>query len=120
MYRLRTLSERKVRNRDVQAYMQRVFAEPGLPLPTNKAVQSGEVKTPRAMQQVLALFEGRGRGADLPSAKGTAYGLLNAVTEFVDHERRARGTDYRLDSAWFGQGASIKQRAMDEALRLVA
>src|SRR5690606_15273355 len=80
MYRLRTLSERKVRNRDVQTYFQRVFAEPGLPFPTKKAVQSGEVKTPRAMQQVLVLFEGRGRGADLPSAKCSAYGLLNAVT----------------------------------------
>src|SRR5690606_12322038 len=89
MYRLRTLSERKVRNRDVHAYIQRVFAEPRLPLPTKQTVQSGVVKTPRAMQQVLALFEGQGRGADLPSAKGTAYGLLNAVTEFVDHERRA-------------------------------
>src|SRR5690606_11082450 len=40
MYRLRTLSERKVRNRDVQTYFQRVFAEPGLPFPTKKAVQS--------------------------------------------------------------------------------
>jgi hypothetical protein len=46
--------------------------------------------------------------------------LLNAVTEYVDHERRARSTEYRLDSAWFGQGAQIKQRALDTALQLVA
>lgn len=120
MHGLRALSERKVRTLDARAYVQRVLAEPGLPPPTRKAIQSGEAKPSRAMQQVLALFEGHGRGSDLPSAKGTAYGLLNAVTEFVDHERRARGVDYRLDSAWFGQGAAIKQRALDEALRLIA
>ncbi|MNH46003.1 hypothetical protein D3C79_1086230 [compost metagenome] len=66
------------------------------------------------------LYEGRGRGSHLDSARGTAWGLLNAVTEYVDHERRARSTEYRLDSAWFGQGAQIKQRALDRALQLVA
>jgi hypothetical protein len=41
------------------------------------------------------------------------------VTEFVDHERRARSREYRLDSAWFGQGAAVKQRAFDLALDMV-
>lgn len=50
------------------------------------------------------MYEGHGRGAELAAAKGTAWGLLSAVTEFVDHERRARSQEYRLDSAWFGQG----------------
>lgn len=48
--------------------------------------------------------------------RGPAWGLLCAVTEFVDHDRRA----YRLDSAWFGRGASLKQRALDHALQLAA
>jgi hypothetical protein len=72
------------------------------------------------MSKTLELFEGRGRGADLDSAKGTAFGLLNAVTEFVDHERKARNTDNRLDSAWFGQGANIKQKALEQALLMAA
>jgi len=59
-------------------------------------------------------------GADLSSANGTAWGLVNAVTQFVDHERRARSQDYRLDSAWFGQGAAIKGKAYQEALKLAA
>jgi hypothetical protein len=46
--------------------------------------------------------------------------LLNAVTEFVDHERRARNTDYRLDSAWFGTGANLKNEALDQALTLIS
>jgi hypothetical protein len=66
----------------------------------------------RALRKVQELYEGRGRGSQLDSARGTAWGLLNAVTEYVDHERRARSNEYRLDSAWFGRGAQIKQRAL--------
>jgi hypothetical protein len=46
--------------------------------------------------------------------------LLNSATEYVDHHRRARSDEHRLDAAWFGQGAAIKQKAWDEALRLAA
>ncbi|PYC19386.1 hypothetical protein DMO17_19485, partial [Aquipseudomonas alcaligenes] len=84
------------------------------------AQQKEVVPNIRAMQKVESLFQGRGRGSSLESASGTAWGLLNAVTEYVDHERRARSNEYRMDSAWFGQGAQIKQRALDAALRLVA
>lgn len=57
-------------------------------------------------------------GADLASAKGTAYGLLNAVTQFVDHERGARTPENRLDSAWFGAGAEIKKRALRDVVEM--
>ena len=74
----------------------------------------------RALRKVQELYEGRGRGSQLESSRGTAWGLLNAVTEYVDHERRARSNEYRIDSAWLGQGAQIRQRALDTALQLVA
>ena len=78
--------------------------------------------TAQALHQAYQHLEQRvrERTAELTAAKGTAWGLLNAVTEFVDHERRARSQEYRLDSAWFGQGASLKQRALDQALQLAA
>lgn len=53
-------------------------------------------------------------------AGSTAWGLVNAVTGYVDHGKRARGADGRLNSAWFGDGAGLKQRAWDRALELVA
>jgi len=74
----------------------------------------------RAMSKVMQMFNGQGRGAELSSAKDTAYGLLCSITEFADHERRAMSTDHRLDSAWFGAGAALKQRGLEQALRLVA
>jgi len=73
-----------------------------------------------AVRKVLELYEGKGRGAELAATKGTSRGLLSAMTEYVDHERRARSREYRLDSAWFGQGAVIKQRALDHAISLTA
>ncbi|KAF0811014.1 hypothetical protein A167_00046 [Alcanivorax sp. S71-1-4] len=112
MYRLKTLSERKVKRPDVKQFLSRVFQD--------SPEQPQASKNERAMARVMALFDGAGRGANLASSHNTAYGLLNAVTEFVDHERRARSTDHRLDAAWFGQGAVLKQKAMDQALLLTA
>jgi hypothetical protein len=58
--------------------------------------------------------------AELSSAKDTlSVWLLCSITEFCDHERRAMSTDHRLDSAWFGAGAAIKQRGLEQALRMV-
>lgn len=115
MYRMKTLSERKVKSHESMNYFLKVLcqtdvhADPALGL-TNE----------RALKKVQAMYEGNGRGAELAAAKGTAWGALCAVTEFIDHERRARNQEYRLDSAWFGQGAALKQRALDHAMQLVS
>jgi len=74
----------------------------------------------RAMTKVMTMFNGHGRGAELASAKDTAYGLQCSITEFIDHERRAISTDHRMDSAWFGAGAMMKQRGLQQALRMIA
>ena len=112
MYRMKTLSERKVKQHEAADYFLQVFKD-GI----DPAVQPGQE---RALKAVQALYEGHGKGASLSSASGTAFGLLNAVTEYVDHQRRSRTPDYRLDSAWFGQGAALKQKAVDHALMMVA
>lgn len=85
-------------------------------------VQEGKasVVSEQALANVRALYNGNGQGAQLASSRGTAWGLLNGVTEYVDFHRRARSEDHRRDAAWFGQGAQIKQRAWDEAMKLVA
>lgn len=115
MYRMRTLSERKVKSHEAMNYFLKVMCN------SDSQSDPGQVLTnERALKKVQAMYEGQGHGSDLASANGTAWGLLNAVTEFVDHEKRARSQEYRMDSAWFGQGASLKQRALDYALQLAA
>jgi len=58
-------------------------------------------------------------GAHLESARGTLWGLVNAVTRDVDFGMPARSQENRLNSAWFGKGNSIKQAAMDKALAMI-
>ena len=115
MYRMRALAERKVQWHEALGFFMNVLCETS---PTGALPE--QLPNERALRKVQELYEGRGRGSQLDSARGTAWGLLNSVTEFVDHERRARSNEYRMDSAWFGQGAQIKQRALDTALRMVA
>lgn len=129
MYRMKTLSERKVKSHESMNYFLKVMCQTDSPTSSRtastfsqmsqaSASNTGGLTNERALKKVQELYEGQGHGADLVSASGTAWGLLNAVTEFVDHQRRSRSQDYRLDSAWFGAGATLKQRALDYALQL--
>lgn len=97
----------------VDGLLHRVLVYPG---------QAGKapVVNEQAVRSVRALYDGGGRGAQLASSRGTAWGLLNSVTEYVDHHRRARSDDHRREAAWFGQGAQFKQRAWDELIQLTA
>jgi len=111
--RMKALCDRPMDPDSVDGLLRRVLTYAG---PDSKTPVVNE----RAFAHVRSLYEGGGRGSMLVSARGTAWGLLNSVTEYVDHHRRARSDDHRLDAAWFGQGAQIKQKAWDEALKLVA
>ena len=122
MYQMKQLTERRVTQAEATNYLNRLFNDVDdtlIMFPTNKKTQKA-VPNAKAMNQILSKFNGQGRGSDLDSARDTAYGLLCAVTEFTDHERRAMSTDHRLDSAWFGTGANLKQKGLEEAMRLIA
>ena len=97
-----------------------ITAESTAGAPWRADKESPSMPSAQAIANVRALYEGGGRGAQLASARGTAWGLLNGITESVDFHRRARSEDHRRDAAWFGQGAAIKQRAWDEVMKLVA
>jgi phage/plasmid-like protein (TIGR03299 family) len=116
MVRMKALSERKVSDAAAEKFLRRVLTYSA----TSPADRDATTVNDRAIKAVAQLYAGRGKGAELQSASGTAWGLLNAVTEYCDHHRRARSDDHRLDAAWFGAGATLKQRAWDEAMKLVA
>ncbi|MEE8097605.1 DUF932 domain-containing protein [Acinetobacter baumannii] len=135
MYEMKQLSQRKVTQQEAAAYFDAVFNNTTMSTidqeesiiqyylkaaSMEKNSNSKSEPNGRAMSKAMDMFNGQGRGAELSSAKDTAYGLLCSITEFVDHERRAMSRDHRLNSAWFGAGANIKQRGLEQALRMVS
>tara|TARA_B100000212_G_scaffold130169_1_gene97589 strand:+ start:1518 stop:2546 length:1029 start_codon:yes stop_codon:yes gene_type:complete len=54
-------------------------------------------------------------GANLKSSKGTWWGAANAVTFIVDH-KWGHDRDAALHNAWFGNRASLKQKAISKAV----
>ena len=86
MYGRKILSERKGKTTEARNYFLKVFTDDS---------ESGVGKTnERSMAKALFLYEGEGMGATLASSEGTAFGLLNAATKFVDHERRTKTAEH--------------------------
>ncbi|MDC4608097.1 DUF932 domain-containing protein [Acinetobacter baumannii] len=135
MYEMKQLTQRKVTQQEAAAYFDAVFNNTTMSAidqeesiiqyylkaaSIDKKTNSKSEPNGRAMSKAMEMFNGQGRGAELSSAKDTAYGLLCSITEFVDHERRAMSRDHRLNSAWFGAGANIKQRGLEQALKMAS
>lgn len=72
-----------------------------------------EVRKSKGYTTVMGLFQGAGRGATMDGVKGTAWGFLNAVTEYADFHIRAKDQENRLNSSWFGAGAVLKNTALE-------
>lgn len=72
-------------------------------------------------QKILDMFEKKEfMGSDLEAANETTWGLVNCVTEYIDFKKRARTQASRLDNAWFGEGAALKTRTVQECLKVAA
>ena len=135
IYEMKQLTQRKVTQQEAAAYFDAVFNNTTMSATDqeesiiqyylkaasmDKKSNSKSEPNGRAMTKAMEMFNGQGRGAELNSAKDTAYGLLCSITEFVDHERRAMSRDHRLNSAWFGMGARIKQKGIEQALEMIS
>lgn len=72
--------------------------------------QTGGYKESRSFKRVLELFDGAGIGSQQRGVYGTRWGLLNAVTQYIDHER-GHNVDTRMNNAWFGNGNRLKSEA---------
>lgn len=65
----------------------------------------------RAYKAIMNLFESASKGNELVGH--TKWGMLNAVTEYIDHHAPNRSQDARLDKAWFGSGELQKKKAQE-------
>ena len=105
------LAERKVTNLEAIDYVVKIFGDPAKPVDQQSSINT--------IAKVLKLYDGQGKGSEFKSAKGTAWGLVNGVTEYLDWHK-GNSQDRRLDSAWFGKASDLKERAFVEALKMAA
>lgn len=105
--KLNFLVTRKVTKEAMVSVLDRLF-------PVREAKDGNPVESTRRdnlLTAILQNYESNDRNA-FPEQRGTAYNLLNAVTEFADHERSTRGNG-RAESALFGSGDTLKSKAFD-------
>lgn len=62
--------------------------------------------------RIMGLFNGEGKGSNFETAHDTAWGWLNAVTEYADHHIRTRSEENRTASALWGPGDALKAKAL--------
>lgn len=110
------LAQRKVKPQVIADTLSKLF--------NIKAVDSKiPTVTLNQVEQVRDLFESNDRDA-FPEFRGTAYNLLNSLTEYADHYRNVRGGDdvdtQRAVSAMFGTGDKFKTQALELVLELTA
>lgn len=97
-------------NDDEAAQFCRDLLEPYFKPSKAEKARVKDVRDTKGYRRIMALFQGEAAGADLVGRD--RWAMLNAVTQFVDHERGLTDNS-RVEQAWFGFGSSLKDRAFD-------
>ena len=69
----------------------------------------------KSYQKIMSLFNSEAIGIELVGT-GNKWNLLNAITQYVDHDAKAANDANRIDSAWFGRGNVIKNTAFRQLI----
>lgn len=106
--KLRKLAGRKLKREGYMAIMDKIF-------PKKEDVKQG--RREGILEEITNLYMSNDRNA-FPEQKGTAYNLLNAITNYADHQRASRANGHtadhnRAESALFGSGDALKSKAME-------
>lgn len=107
------LTKKKMKVADIHEYFCDVMQVDAGDAETADAMTKGK----RIIAQLTEAYE-QAPGQQLVTAKGTLWGVFNAVTYVADH-MQGRTRDIGLKNAWFSQWAAKKRRAFKLALERV-
>ena len=106
------LSKKRAGPKAVEHYFEDVLK---FDVKTARKNKDGSTRVPRNLPKFQMALESA-PGQQLPSALGTWWGALNAVTAVVDHDL-GRDRSTALRNAWIGHAANVKRRAFDLAVQ---
>jgi len=104
MDRMKGYANTSLSGSQAEEIIEAMFAKKGVTVP---------IRITKGFKSVMQLFNGVGKGSQIDGVAGTAWGLVNAVTEYSDFHVRAKNQEYRLDSAWFGAGRCLKENILE-------
>lgn len=112
--KLRLLAKRQLKRQTVTDILDRIF-------PKNEDAKN-QTRLDNIKADVLTLFE-KNDGNKFKEQRGTAFNMLNAVTQYIDHERSTKSNGHtveykRAESAMFGSGERLKAEAFDIILKM--
>lgn len=108
---IKAMTKRKVTEEEAVQFAIELVGDPKRTPADNQSIP--------AVGTLLSLYAGNGLGAELPSAANTAWGLLNAATEYVQWHI-GKNQDRRLEAAWFYQNNRLASYAFNLANKLAA
>ena len=110
--KLNFLASRKMTRDAVVTIMDRLFPKTKKEQSDDTVIEESSTRRENILADVLKLYE-MNDGNAYPEQRGTAYSLLNAITNYTDHDRSSKGNGTgRAESAMFGSGDRFKTQAM--------
>ena len=107
------MAKRSVSTTEVDTFMENLF-----PATVNaKGKVAVSTRNQNQRDAVLRAFE-ESPGATFQGARGTAWGLFNAVTYWIDHERSLKSGSDRWEASVTGSGKALRQKAFELATSL--
>jgi phage/plasmid-like protein (TIGR03299 family) len=89
-----------------KAYLE-AFIDDILPMPKEGSRPGKRVKQREAMTELVQA----GAGTKIKGVRGTRWGLLNAVTEYTNHERSSHNAGTHVNSLLYGSSNAMNQQA---------
>ena len=94
------------------------FGNPKL-MSFDKPINTDLDQQPKIVKQILRLYLGEGMGSDLLSSYNTAWGLLNACSEWVQYQsKKVGGVEGHISSLWMGGKARTNSQVYQQLLAL--
>jgi len=107
---VRRMSEEKISPEKAKEVLVKVFGDTSEKAPSVET----QVEKSRVISNIYKLYDEKTTpGADMTSTDGTKWGVMNAVTFYLDHFRKTRTVDSRFYDANIGDGVDKKEKTKE-------